>query len=142
MSDKQKKQLTIINEGAARWSLILLFVRLRPKGVHRVTGGNVTVFGSGAARKPYNIKGLAVARRGRVKLPTLNNQPLTLGDNYMKNNLKTHRFTIRLSEDELQTLCRIAHREGFYPSAIVRHLIIRFLENRQALGGINGQAIA
>ncbi len=55
----------------------------------------------------------------------------------MENKLKTHRFTVRLSENEVKTLCHIAHREGFYPSAIVRHLIIRFLENRQALGGIS-----
>ena len=57
-----------------------------------------------------------------------------------KDNLKTHRFTVRLSDSDLARLNDIALREGFYPSAIVRHLIIRFLDNRQALGGVNGQA--
>lgn len=56
----------------------------------------------------------------------------------MKNKLKTHRFTVRLTESEVETLCRAAHREGFNPSAVVRHLIIRFIENRQQLGGAHG----
>ena len=58
----------------------------------------------------------------------------------MKNKLKTHRFTVRLTDNDIQRLNDISCREGFNPSAIVRHLIIRFLDNRQALGGINANA--
>lgn len=56
----------------------------------------------------------------------------------MENKLKTHRFTVRLTQEDIDRLNKIASREGFYPSAIVRHLIIRFLENRQALEVVNG----
>lgn len=53
----------------------------------------------------------------------------------MRNTLKTHRFTVRLSEDDVNNLQTIAAREGFSPSAIVRHLIVRFLDNRLSMGG-------
>lgn len=55
-----------------------------------------------------------------------------------KNKLKTHRFTVRLSENEVQALCQVSHREGFSPSAVVRHLILRFVDTRSNLGGVHG----
>jgi metal-responsive CopG/Arc/MetJ family transcriptional regulator len=60
----------------------------------------------------------------------------------MANSLKTHRFSVRLSENEVKSLCQIAHREGFSSSAVVRHLIIRFIESRHALGGVNEHVAA
>ena len=60
----------------------------------------------------------------------------------MNKQLKTQRFTVRLTDTDISRLNDIACREGFYPSAIVRHLIVRFLENRQALGGSNGKITA
>ncbi|KKT32450.1 MAG: hypothetical protein UW19_C0021G0017 [Candidatus Moranbacteria bacterium GW2011_GWF2_44_10] len=56
----------------------------------------------------------------------------------MENKLKTQRFTVRLTDNDINRLHEIASREGFYASAVVRHLIVRFLESRQALGGVNG----
>ena len=55
----------------------------------------------------------------------------------MSDKLKTQRFTVRLTQNDVDQLSQIADREGFKPSAIVRHLIIRFLENRQSLGVFN-----
>lgn len=56
----------------------------------------------------------------------------------MNNKLKTRRFTVRLTDNDVDLLQGIAHREGFSPSAIVRHLITRFLDSRLALGGSDG----
>lgn len=53
----------------------------------------------------------------------------------MDNKLKTRSFTLRLPQDTFNQLDQIAAREGFYPSAIVRHLVMRFVENRQSLEG-------
>jgi len=58
----------------------------------------------------------------------------------MNNKLKTRRFTVRLTDSDVARLNDIASSEGFYPSAIVRHLITRFLDNRRALGGVNEHA--
>lgn len=55
----------------------------------------------------------------------------------MDNKLKTRRFTVRLTDNNINQLQDIASREGFTPSAIVRHLLTRFLDSRLALGGAN-----
>ena len=55
----------------------------------------------------------------------------------MDNKLKTRRFTVRLTDNDVERLNDISSREGFFPSAIVRHLITRFLDSRLALGGAN-----
>lgn len=60
----------------------------------------------------------------------------------MRNKLKSSRFTVRLTDEDINLLNDIANREGFNPSAIVRHLIIRFLQSRQSLGGYNANVIS
>ena len=49
--------------------------------------------------------------------------------------LKTQRFTVRLSEEDAKQLHFMSAREGFLPSTVVRHLILRFIANREAFGG-------
>lgn len=70
---------------------------------------------------------------------TRNQVYLHYGD-IMENTLKTHRFTVRLSKRDINNLHAIAAREGFSPSVIVRHLIVRFLDNRLAMGGGHANA--
>lgn len=54
----------------------------------------------------------------------------------MNKSLKARRFCVRLADNDFDRLNEIADREGFCASAVVRHLILRFIENRHIAGGV------
>lgn len=45
------------------------------------------------------------------------------------------KVTVRLDPDRFDRLEEFAHREGFTVSLVVRHLVCRFLEDRERFGG-------
>ena len=48
------------------------------------------------------------------------------------------RLTVRLDEDRFAALERIAQVEGFNASVIVRHLVYRFLAEKQRYSAVRG----
>lgn len=52
--------------------------------------------------------------------------------------LLTEKITVRLDENRFQHLERIARREGFPATVIVRHLVHRFLEQENKLSRERG----
>jgi predicted DNA-binding ribbon-helix-helix protein len=54
----------------------------------------------------------------------------------MERDFLGHRVTFRMDENRYQDLERIARKEGFSVSTVIRHLVNRFVEDRRRSGGV------